>query len=327
MNLGILLWNTCNAACDHCAVNSSPKEKPVMTDEQICRLIDSAFCDSENPSIGFSGGEAFAFFDRLCRILRYATAKGASVSVNTNGFWGRNYEDACCKIKILKAIPVSKLVVSIDDFHDRFLPKAYPLAVIRACKEHQLEVDLQFVATRNSSRLADLLREHGEELLNVTCREIPCHPVGRAASFAESSLFLAPRVPGGLCPSAIMSASADGRLIPYCNTAGHLKELQLGSVDDDVIAVNERFLNDPVFVVMRHLGPKAFYEQAVALGLLGHEKGHVDQCHLCHSLFVNSGSREKLRPSAEALLAEVRYNMFLRQYERNLLSLPASRLV
>ncbi|WP_433749746.1 radical SAM protein [Paenibacillus amylolyticus] len=88
MNLGILLWNTCNAMCDHCAVSSSPFENGYMTDEQIFPIIDSAFYDCKKPKIGLSGGEAFLYFERLCNIVDYAINKGAEISINTNGFWG-----------------------------------------------------------------------------------------------------------------------------------------------------------------------------------------------------------------------------------------------
>ncbi len=318
MNLGILLWNTCNAACAHCAVNSGPKEKAIMTDGEIFNLIDSAFYDCSSPSIGFSGGEAFLYYDRLCRILRYATAKGALVAVNTNGFWGKNYDDACDKIRELNEIGVKKLVVSIDEFHEKFIPTQFPINVIKACKSLHLEVELQFVSTKSSLRLSDLLNSHGDDLLNISCREIPCHPVGRAGAIPKDHLFLNKKAPDGLCPSAIMSVSADGRLIPCCNTAGHSPELELGLVGDDIPKINEKFQSDSLFAILRKRGPKAFYNIAVSKELIDENNNHIDQCHLCHSLFKAEGSRTILTEYADSLMEDVVVEELLHRVTRDI---------
>ncbi|MBY0473993.1 MAG: radical SAM protein [Nitrosomonas sp.] len=288
MNLGILLWNTCNAACSHCAVNSGPSEKSVMTDDQIFELIDGAFYDCSRPKIGLSGGEAFAFFDRLCKICRYAINKGAIVSVNTNGFWGTSAEEAKKKVQIIKSIGVSRLVVSIDEFHQEYIDVARPLNVIRACRSEHLEVEVQFVATKATSRLADFLAKHGDDLLNIRCREIPCHPVGRAAEKIDAGhLFTSNEIPTGKCPSLILSASAEGNIIPCCNAAGHLPSLQLGTVADDISDIHRKFVESPLSYVMVTQGPQAFIPAAEKAGFKHRDGGYIDQCHLCYEIFKN----------------------------------------
>jgi len=135
--------------------------KPQMTDEQYFAVVDSAFADSCSPSIGMSGGEAFLFFERLCRIVSYATGKGALVSVNTNGFWGNREARAQGYVATLKRIGLSKLVVSTDGFHSPYVREQAVINVISACIDHSLEVDLQYVYATDSSRLHEFAERCG----------------------------------------------------------------------------------------------------------------------------------------------------------------------
>lgn len=318
MNLGILLWNTCNAKCSHCAVNSSPTEVGYMSDEQIFALIDAAFYDSEKPTIGLSGGEAFLYFERLCTIIKYAANKGATVSVNTNGFWGTSLDTAFLKLQIAKQAGLKRLIVSIDDFHEEYIPRERPLNVIKACRKVHLEVELQYVATKASQRLADFLKENGDELLNVRCREIPCHPVGRAsASVDEQDLFVQDSIPDGLCPSAVLSISAYGKVIPCCNTAGHLPSLQVGTIDEPLPDLHRKFRTDPVMRLLLTKGPKAFWETSIQAGYSPLANGYVNQCHLCYELFKDNEVASSLKNFAVEEMTKELYEMFLKEYSKN----------
>ena len=73
----------------------------------------------------------------------------------------------------MKAAGLSLITLSTDEFHKPYIDEQRVLNVIKACKIVDLEVRLQFVSTRSTSRLADFLRDNGDTLLNLECREIP----------------------------------------------------------------------------------------------------------------------------------------------------------
>ncbi len=324
MNLGILLWNTCNAVCSHCAVSSAPREVGYMEDDQIIGLIDSAFYDDPQPRIGLSGGEAFVYFERLCKFIMHATGRGARVSVNTNAFWGVTLERAREKVQLLKELRLSQLVVSFDDFHEAFINRERVLNVIRACKELQLEVKLQYVATTSTNRLSDFLRDCGDDLLNIECREIPCHPVGRAAAMIpEAEILISPGVPVGLCPSSILSISAYGKVIPCCNAAGHLPALEVGTIEQPIVELHHKFLNDPTLALLRREGPKALVETAVQAGY-ELKDGYVDQCHLCYDLFKSESVATALTTAARELRDESILGDYVSQFNENMESARTS---
>jgi len=316
MNLGILLWNKCNATCKHCAVDSSPFERYSMTNDQIFKAIDSSFYDCSTPSIGLSGGEAFINYERLKQIIKYATDKGARVSVNSNGFWGKSIEKAREIVRELKQLKLSQLVISIDEFHEEFINADSPINVIIACKYEHLEVRLQYVSVKNGKRLTDLLSVHGDRLLNIECREIPLHPVGRGAQYSREYLFLERGIPMGLCPSAILSISAKGNIIPCCNTAGHLPALKIGDINTDSLQdVDFEFKNDPLFIILCRFGPQALIEKAKEHGYCL-DDGYIDQCHLCYTLFKNERIAKILRQSSRQILDELIYEDLKAEYEK-----------
>lgn len=246
MNIGILLWNTCNASCAHCAVSSAPDAARLMSNDDIKNIIDGAFWDGKRPSIGLSGGEAFLYLADLLEVIAYATQKGARVSVNTNCYWAQDMDQARSIVRQVQAAGVHKLVASTDTFHKKYIDEQCVVNAVNACIEAHLEIELQYVATRKSERMFDFIRRHADDLVNITCREIPCHPVGRAGKMKASSLILRSKMPRGTCPNAVLSVSADGRYIPCCNTAGHLEALQLGTIAENPQDVAARFAHSPV---------------------------------------------------------------------------------
>lgn len=318
MNIGILLWNTCNAKCGHCAVNSGPNEQAVMTDEQIFSAIDSAFYDCSRPSIGLSGGEAFIFFERLREIIQYAASKGALVSVTTNGYWAITKDRALALVREIKSAGLCKLVVSTDVFHKPYVPQERVINAIHACVEEHLEVELQYVSSKKTPRLHEFLKEFEDDLLNITVREIPVHPVGRAVSEVHpDELFCQQHIPKGLCPSAIPSFSATGDVIPCCNTAGHLPSLRLGSIDDDLPSLYDKFKVDSLMRVLWEKGPSALYQFARNHGMPDLEHGYVDQCHLCYHLFSDTERGEKLSRKAKDMVQEELYEFYMNQFREH----------
>lgn len=309
MNLGVLLWNKCDAKCAHCAVSSGPDQQGFLTDDQIKRAIDACFHDDAAPKIGLSGGESFLYFKRLTSFVAYAASQGAIVSLNTNCSWALDLSRAERKLRIIQEAGLRRLIISTDEFHLAYIPAERVVNVVRACKTLNLEVELQFVATRTSLRLADFLKRYENDFLNVRAREIPCHPVGRAIDEVnDDAIFRQVGIPKGRCPSAVLSIAADGRVIPCCNTAGHLPTLQVGNVDDDIEELHLKFRTDAIMHLMQKKGPHAFVDTATKAGFEVDERGYVDQCHLCYDLFRDAKVATAVKEYAAGVVAEEVFN-------------------
>lgn len=270
-----------------------------MSNHDIFHIIDQAFDNDPQPSIGLSGGEAFLYYDDLKKIVSYATGRGGLVAINTNCFWADTPENADRIVCELIDLKVSKLVASFDAFHKKYIDEQCVINAIRSCKINHLEIELQFVASRKSSRMYSFLEKHADVFLNISCREIPCHPVGRAANMAPTVAFSSDYIPTSRCPNAVLSVSAEGNYLPCCNTAGHLPSLKLGSINESQSKVYDRFINSPVMNILWEKGPHYFIDTAESNGYKHPEYGYIDQCHLCYELFRDKMISNRLSEFAD----------------------------
>lgn len=78
-----LATNLCNARCAHCSSNASTRSPDELGTEEVCDLVDQ-FADAGVVDLAISGGEPL-FRRDLYEIISYATSRGLSVGVGSNG--------------------------------------------------------------------------------------------------------------------------------------------------------------------------------------------------------------------------------------------------
>lgn len=119
----VVAWNLtrrCNLECAHCYIAAGPRETAAgELDTAAClRIVDQVLAVSPTPMLILSGGEPLLRED-LTHIARYASAKGATVVVGTNGTLLSDE-----RIADLKAAGVRGVAVSVDSlrpaYHDNF---------------------------------------------------------------------------------------------------------------------------------------------------------------------------------------------------------------
>ena len=85
----VVAWNLtrrCNLECAHCYIAAGPRESAVSELEtaQCLRIVDDLVALNPAPLLILSGGEPL-LRDDLTDIARYASQRGATVVVGTNG--------------------------------------------------------------------------------------------------------------------------------------------------------------------------------------------------------------------------------------------------
>jgi AdoMet-dependent heme synthase len=119
----VVAWNLtrrCNLECAHCYIAAGPRETAAgELDTAACLgIVDQVLAVSPTPMLILSGGEPLLRED-LTHIARYASAKGATVVVGTNGTLLSDE-----RIGDLKAAGVRGVAVSVDSlrpaYHDNF---------------------------------------------------------------------------------------------------------------------------------------------------------------------------------------------------------------
>jgi len=119
----VVAWNLtrrCNLECAHCYIAAGPRESATgELDTAACLgIVDQVLTVSRAPMLILSGGEPLLRED-LTHIARYASGKGATVVVGTNGTLLTDE-----RIAALKAAGVRGVAVSVDSlrpaYHDNF---------------------------------------------------------------------------------------------------------------------------------------------------------------------------------------------------------------
>jgi radical SAM protein with 4Fe4S-binding SPASM domain len=85
-SLTIYVTEQCNLRCKHCAIVEGKMPDPLITEEDIRRLVDEHTTNYSNPTVNFLGGEPF-MHPAIMDLLAYARERSDQVNVSTNGFY------------------------------------------------------------------------------------------------------------------------------------------------------------------------------------------------------------------------------------------------
>lgn len=130
--LHILLTYQCLYECDHCFVWGSPRQKGVLTLEQIEDVMYQAK-QAGVTSIYFEGGEPFLYYAVLKKAVHLAADMGFEVGIVSNSFWATSVPDA---VEYLRPFAgrLSDLSVSSDLYHCEDMLGEGPQNAVAAAK-------------------------------------------------------------------------------------------------------------------------------------------------------------------------------------------------
>lgn len=134
---GIIVTYKCTASCLHCCYSSSPKRSgEYMTREtaaQIFALLNKTGCRS----VHIGGGEPFINFKGLLEVCESAYENEVSIDyIETNASWFRDEENVSQKLKDLRSVGVDCLLISVDPFHNEFVPYIKVKSLLKCCEKN-----------------------------------------------------------------------------------------------------------------------------------------------------------------------------------------------
>lgn len=253
--IGLLLTLQCNAECKHCLFECSPKKTQKMSRDLTTKTILKAK-QLGAEWISLTGGEPFLDTDLLTSLVRYTNNKGIKTEVITNGFWADTPDIAKKTLKPLVDAGLDVLNLSIDDFHEEFVPFEKTRNAYCAAVELGLKIVLMVSTGRNSRITAETLPKLlGAVKIQVPGRvrikdpnavlfETPFTPVGRGAELEyDSHLFN--RV---TCTEVLrdIGVKPNGDVLPCCGPLG--SQVTLGNLyKENLDSILENARTDPRF--------------------------------------------------------------------------------
>lgn len=282
--LHILLTYQCTFECDHCFVWGSPRQRGVLTLEQIEGILDQAK-EAGVGSIYFEGGEPFLYYATLVRGVHRAAEMGFSVGIVSNAYWATSIRDAVEWLQPF-AGRLSDLTVSSDLFHCEQPLGEGPQNALAAAKWMGIPTGMISIAqpAEESRQIHGQIEDQGAVMFR-----------GRAAA------TLAQRAEGhswqtfNQCTNEDLSEPGRVHLDPLGNL--HICQgIVIGNVFQKRLKeICETYNPDghPICGPLREGGPVALVEEYN----LPHAEAYADACHLCYE------ARLAMRPRFSEILA------------------------
>ena len=151
----VVAWNLtrrCNLECAHCYISAGPHESAALelATAECLDIVDQLLAVNPAPMLILSGGEPLLRQD-LTEIAHYASAKGATVVVGTNGTLLSDE-----RIAALAAAGVRGVAVSVDSlrpsYHDNFRHGRGALADVQAALGRLSAARLDFIVQTTVTR-------------------------------------------------------------------------------------------------------------------------------------------------------------------------------
>ncbi|HER26402.1 MAG TPA: radical SAM protein [Rhodospirillales bacterium] len=322
--LTVILTNRCNAACDHCCMNSGPDRMETVEVETLKAAIDQLHDENTLAVVVFAGGEPTLAKSVLRQALRHCQSKGILTRMVSNASWAKSPSLASKILQRLKDDGLSELNISADDFHLPYVPFNN---VVNAWKAAKGIGFISLVIANSSSRMSKITpgfirRMIGEDtLLRIEQRgqnqTLIFPPQGDTLTAISTSMFQRLERAEkslhpdnfyfiqneedliGVCPHAYCSPaiSPRGHLLACCGFEldgnpvldfGDLKSARLASI-------RETALNNPILKGIIYLGPHYLMELVRQVAPEIHfNKQYSSVCEVCRSLTKNPKAVEVL---------------------------------
>ena len=197
----------------------------------------------------------------LLGLIRYATRAGLNTEVVTNGFWAETLPVAKEKLSSLRELGLDVLNLSLDDFHQEYIPVSSVRNAYNAAKDLGIKTVIMTTTAKNSKITADTIPEllHDENIQvlgrpkirdpSALLIETPITPVGRGANITELDYTLITEVK---CSEALrdIGIGPDGDVYPCCGPLAN--KITLGNINESSLKeMLEKAERNPVIESIR----------------------------------------------------------------------------
>jgi len=288
---GLITTYACSSACAHCVYRSSPKRQhdsiTFETATDAFRTVRTLGCRAMH----IGGGEPFLDVEALMQALSAARAERVDIDyIETNGSWFKDEASARDVLREVRHHGCDTLLVSIDPFHNAFIPFRKTRGVMEACRragmsvfpwrlEFQGDIDRfddalphrleDYEEAYGPGYLRDLESRYGVNLggraLTTFRRFHPMRPLNEILSEGQRGCAV-------LANGSHFHIDLHGDFIPtHCPGFG-VKLADLGRPLPPATA--------PALTCLYSEGPTALYRQAVNRGFRPRD-GYISPCDLC----------------------------------------------
>ncbi len=309
--LKINLLYACTAKCSHCRFGCTNEGNAELPDFDTPWTVAKKLKEHFGLDMAVVlGGEPTICSKDTVALLQRLSELGIATRLETNGCWAGSYEEAVAFLTPLKESGTS-IMLSLDGFHDPFIPLQNIVHAVQACVELGMYVNLEMpyldIGKKNhpiDRRTMELYRAIQTQIQG----SIPIYEggilfIGRAAEVYGDQFAQGKGIPTEVCTAVPwwMDSAIDSTDLLILEPGGYLTKgcgIAIGNVlEQDPIEMLEQYdaRKHPVFSVLMSEGPYGLAKMAQEQGYRL-KQDYADKCHLCHE------ARQILKPYFDKLL-------------------------
>jgi MoaA/NifB/PqqE/SkfB family radical SAM enzyme len=293
-NAGLLLTYKCDASCEFCYYNCSPKQGGLMSVETAinCRRSLNELA-GDNVKIHITGGEPFLYWDRLTEILREVKKQnlGPVDMIETNGFWATDEKIIKNRLNTLNELGMNRLKISCDPFHQEYVDIEPVRQLAKIAKELLGPKRVLVRWEKYLEQPVDMKNASAEERDKryvETLKDYPFRFTGRAAGHIATLIAkdTVEQISKLNCSNAFLGAKGV-HIDPFGNVfSGTCSGIIFGNVNKQSLTEIWRSWqpgNDKIIEPLFHCGPAGLLDEATKPGYKPLER-YAGKCHLCTSI-------------------------------------------
>ena len=222
----------CNAACDHCLVQSNPQRREKLTPETAIEILETGARYGKR-FLDLSGGEATLYLSELLDVIRAAKDLGYYICLNSNAYWARTPERAVRTLEKLKAAGLDALFPSASAYHIEYIPSLCVRNAREACRDLGIVYELNWVTSDRPEIDTQLKTELGLDAETIFFDGLTTEG-NDSKTIERLQALYTKRVPEDIddCLSVHMGVNPHGHVVTSCNMTNQ----------------NEKFRDTPFFL-------------------------------------------------------------------------------
>lgn len=159
--IAIMVSRTCNIACRHCGIDSSPQNKERMSLEAAQALVLDAATVPNMRKITFTGGEPLMVPKEMLSLLEMCRNLGLSTRIVTNGFWAKTPKRGRALLKDLRDAGLTEINFSADIFHLEYMEASTLRNALDVAAEAGFARIVSYVCSSNKPPLDEFAKLYG----------------------------------------------------------------------------------------------------------------------------------------------------------------------
>lgn len=205
-NIGIVLTDDCNARCEMCCAGRPELQanQHTLTPDELDLILGRIREQESITYVGLTGGEPMIHQDLVQQVCDYDFGRPISISIKTNGSWGRNPQKAEDFLTRNKDT-IKYLSFSYDEFHCRYISLDAIKNVIDIAWDLRIPTDIIGCFLKNSMTPGEILDMLGEHAYKCRFGYQPVMRTGLAANIPEEKFIRPYRADKNPLPCSALS--------------------------------------------------------------------------------------------------------------------------